>query len=74
MVSARARELLIGAGLAHVVAVLNCALERPLQSQVSGLKLELAELRGELKAKSALAEMEARLMRLETPTRLKTVG
>ena len=45
-----------------------------LQSQVSGLKLELAELRGELKAKSALAEMEARLMRLETPTRLKTVG
>ena len=30
--------------------------------------------RGELKTKSALAEMEARLMWLETSTRLKTVG
>ena len=39
-----------------------------------GAEAQLAELRGELKAKSALAEMEARLMRLETPTRLKTVG
>ena len=42
--------------------------------ELAALKLELAELRGELKTKSAMADMEARLMRLETPTRLKTVG
>ena len=44
------------------------------RQELAALKLELAELRGELKTKSAMADMEARLMRLETPTRLKTVG
>ena len=48
-----------------------------MQSQVAGLKLDLAELRGELKAKSALAEMESRLARLDvplSPPRLKTMA
>jgi len=45
--------------------------------ELLAVKSELAELRGELKTRSALADMEARLARMETtptPARLKTVG
>jgi len=47
------------------------------RQELAALKNEVAELRGELKTRAALAEMEARLMRMEaTPTsaRLKTVS
>ncbi len=47
------------------------------RQELLAVKSELAELRGELKTRSALADMEARLARMETtptPARLKTVG
>ena len=48
-----------------------------LRQDLTSIRHELAELKGELKTRSALADMETRLARMETsptPARLKTVS
>ena len=47
------------------------------KQELQALKNEFADLRGELKTRSALADMEARLARMEAPSspaRLKTIA
>ncbi len=43
-------------------------------AEVALLKSELAEMRAEAKVRGAVDDLQARLAKLETPSRLKTVS
>ena len=45
-----------------------------LRAEVAALKSELSELRAEAKVRSAIDDVQARLAKLETPTRLRASG
>ena len=76
------RERTMDGAIADVVAIETKARQTleaehaVTRQELLALKGELAELRGELKTRAALADMEARLARMETtptPARLRTV-
>ena len=72
-----ASEASVAGAVADVLAPIEkehkAALDE-LRAEVAALKSELSELRAEAKVRSAIDDVQARLAKLETPTRLRASG